>query len=79
MKLVTKMSREYGNSVAGMIQSLCPEEFEKTEMGRVVINMKHRGMSDIMHAFRLDVYYIKVILQILKWFGDYCPIHMKKS
>lgn len=49
-ELITRMSEKYGNDVVGMIQSLYPEEFEKTERGRIVIKVKHRGLSDIMHG-----------------------------
>ena len=44
------MSEKYGNNVVSMIQSLYPEEFEMTEMGRIVIKAKHRGLSDIMYG-----------------------------
>ena len=49
-ELISKMSEKYGNNVVSMIQSLYPEEFEMTEMGRKVIKAKHRGLSDIMHG-----------------------------
>lgn len=49
-ELITRMSEKYENDVVGMIQSLYPEEFEKTERGRIVIKVKHRGLSDIMHG-----------------------------
>ena len=49
-QLISKMSEKYGNNVVSMIQSLYPEEFEMTEMGRIVIKAKHRGLSDIMYG-----------------------------
>lgn len=48
--LIIKRSKEYGNDVAGMIKSLYPEEFIKTDTGRMVIKAEHRGLSDILHG-----------------------------
>ena len=49
-ELMIKMSEKYGNDVVNMIKSLYPEEFEKTDTGRMVIKAEHRGLSDIIHG-----------------------------
>lgn len=36
--------------MASMIKSLYPEEFVKTDTGRMVIKAEHRGLSDILHG-----------------------------
>ena len=48
--LIIKKSKKYGNDVASMIKSLYPEEFVKTDTGRMVIKAEHRGLSDILHG-----------------------------
>ena len=48
--LIIKRAKEYGNDVAGMVKSLYPEEFIKTDTGRMVIKAEHRGLSDILHG-----------------------------
>ena len=51
--LIIKKSKKYGNDVASMIKSLYPEEFVKTDTGRMVIKAEHRGLSDILHGLSL--------------------------
>lgn len=49
-ELLRKRAEPYGNDVANMIQSLYPDEFEMTDLGKRVIKKEHRGLSDILHG-----------------------------
>lgn len=49
-ELLRKRAFQYGNNIENMVQSLYPDEFMFTDLGRKVIKEEHRALSDILHG-----------------------------